>query len=241
MGATATLMERPHPYQLLVELARGKVNQLRCQAADWQIGGLQIPPDLQQEIRGTASAFGRAIALADPDDANREAQTRPRLRLPGRRPPRPHLRRAGLPHPPPAPAAPRIDARLSARPSSRRRRKRPRSSSNVQHGPPAAGVEPRRSRGGDLQLGAARRPADLGRGQRPAGRRPGRSSTSRRSQLPAWLWLWERDLPSMAGVHVQVRRGGRAALPPPHPPLAADRRQQLRHRSVADARTSCSA
>jgi Glycosyl hydrolase family 10 len=75
MGATATLMERPHPYQLLVELARGKVNQLRCQASDWQMGGLQIPPALQQEIRGTASAFGRAIALAEPDDVNREAQT----------------------------------------------------------------------------------------------------------------------------------------------------------------------
>jgi hypothetical protein len=75
MGATATLMERAHPYQLLVELARGKVNQLRCQASDWQMGGLQIANDLQQEIRGTATAFGRAIALANPDDVNREAQT----------------------------------------------------------------------------------------------------------------------------------------------------------------------
>src|SRR5215831_15511165 len=31
MGASATLIERPVPYQFLVELARGKVNQLRCQ------------------------------------------------------------------------------------------------------------------------------------------------------------------------------------------------------------------
>src|SRR5262249_26804448 len=36
MGATATLMERDEPYYLEVELARGKVNHLRCQAADWQ-------------------------------------------------------------------------------------------------------------------------------------------------------------------------------------------------------------
>src|SRR5437588_10506074 len=40
MGTTATLMERPAPYHLLVEQARGKVNQLRCQAADWVAGGL---------------------------------------------------------------------------------------------------------------------------------------------------------------------------------------------------------
>jgi hypothetical protein len=75
MGATATLMERAPPYQLLVELARGKVNQLRCQASDWQMGGLQISGALQQEIRGTAGAFGRAIAQTAADDVNREAQT----------------------------------------------------------------------------------------------------------------------------------------------------------------------
>src|SRR5262245_18142277 len=31
MGTTATLMERPAPYHFLLELARGKVNQVRCQ------------------------------------------------------------------------------------------------------------------------------------------------------------------------------------------------------------------
>src|SRR5262245_53857645 len=36
MNTSATLMERPAPYQLLVELARGKVNQVRNQAADWE-------------------------------------------------------------------------------------------------------------------------------------------------------------------------------------------------------------
>src|SRR5437879_6403731 len=34
MGTSSTLMERPTPYQLLLELARGKVNQVRCQASD---------------------------------------------------------------------------------------------------------------------------------------------------------------------------------------------------------------
>src|SRR5438132_489323 len=45
MVSTATLIERPLPYQLAVELARGKVNQLRNQAFDWQMGGLLMPPN----------------------------------------------------------------------------------------------------------------------------------------------------------------------------------------------------
>ena len=47
MTSSATLMERPAAYQLLTELARGKVNQVRNQAADWVAGGLQLPPPLQ--------------------------------------------------------------------------------------------------------------------------------------------------------------------------------------------------
>src|SRR4051794_22349241 len=43
MGASATLVERPVPYSLGVELARGKVNQLRGQAADWRTAGLLFP------------------------------------------------------------------------------------------------------------------------------------------------------------------------------------------------------
>src|SRR6516165_7166403 len=42
MGTSATLIERARPYNLLVELARGKINQVRCQAADWRVGGLQL-------------------------------------------------------------------------------------------------------------------------------------------------------------------------------------------------------
>ncbi len=62
MGTTATLMERPRPYDFLVELARGKVNQVRCQAADWQSGGLEMPPGLAGQVRQATHAFGRAIA-----------------------------------------------------------------------------------------------------------------------------------------------------------------------------------
>src|SRR5438477_7738039 len=61
MGTTATLMERARPYNLLVELARGKINQMRCQAADWRMGGLQIAADLQQTIHAATLTFGRAV------------------------------------------------------------------------------------------------------------------------------------------------------------------------------------
>ncbi|HJT76983.1 MAG TPA: endo-1,4-beta-xylanase, partial [Gemmataceae bacterium] len=62
MGTTATLMERPAPYNLLVELARGKINQVRCQAADWQAGGLTMPPALADQVRQASHAFGRTVA-----------------------------------------------------------------------------------------------------------------------------------------------------------------------------------
>src|SRR5262245_18530713 len=39
MTSTPTVIERDQPYQLQVELARGKVNQVRSQAADWLMGG----------------------------------------------------------------------------------------------------------------------------------------------------------------------------------------------------------
>src|SRR5947209_20402539 len=46
MTASPTVIERPQSYQLQLELARGKVNQVRSQAADWLMGGLQMTPDL---------------------------------------------------------------------------------------------------------------------------------------------------------------------------------------------------
>jgi hypothetical protein len=61
MCQSATLIERSRPYHLLVELARGKANQVRCQASDWRMGGLQIGSDLEQVIRDAAFAFGQAV------------------------------------------------------------------------------------------------------------------------------------------------------------------------------------
>jgi hypothetical protein len=72
MGSSATLIERPEPYRLAVELARGKVNQVRSQLSDWRAGGLQIPEDLHDLIRTAGHTFGRAVtnpvvAQADAD------------------------------------------------------------------------------------------------------------------------------------------------------------------------------
>jgi hypothetical protein len=75
MGTSATLMERPAPYNLAVELARGKVNQVRCQAHDWRAGGLQIDSALERDIHEASSAFGRAVTETRPDEAGRQAQT----------------------------------------------------------------------------------------------------------------------------------------------------------------------
>lgn len=77
MGSSSTLMEREPPYQLQVELARGKVNQVRCQTADWRSGGLQVAPSLEHIIREASVAFGRAVTGA----ADRASQAQTALTL----------------------------------------------------------------------------------------------------------------------------------------------------------------
>jgi hypothetical protein len=74
LTASATLIEREQPYQFLVELARGKVHQLRTQSAEWQAGGLQVPQDLAQKIRDASVGFSRAVTKPPSDEAGQEAQ-----------------------------------------------------------------------------------------------------------------------------------------------------------------------
>ncbi len=75
MGASATLIERRRPYNLLVELARGKVNQVRCQAFDWRTGGLYLSPELEQILRDAEQSFAQTIASDSPEHQNRQAQS----------------------------------------------------------------------------------------------------------------------------------------------------------------------
>lgn len=65
MGSSATLMERPS-YQLLVELSRGKVNQVRNQLADWEAAGLAVPAPLRALVHDAALEFGRGVCSGDP-------------------------------------------------------------------------------------------------------------------------------------------------------------------------------
>jgi hypothetical protein len=62
--STGSLMERDKPYRLPLELARGTVNRLRNQLADWQCMGLQLDPEIAGEIEQATVAFTRAVTAA---------------------------------------------------------------------------------------------------------------------------------------------------------------------------------
>jgi hypothetical protein len=74
MGTSATLMERPAPYNLLLELARGKVNQVRCQANDWQAMGIPFSAEVQEQVNQLSILFGRAAISEPGEEATRHAQ-----------------------------------------------------------------------------------------------------------------------------------------------------------------------
>jgi hypothetical protein len=74
LTASATLMERAQPYHLQVELARGKVNQVRGVAADWQMGGLHLPQAFVQALKDATLAFGRAVTRSPALEAEDEAR-----------------------------------------------------------------------------------------------------------------------------------------------------------------------
>lgn len=62
---TATLGERPTPYLLALELARGKLNDVRNQAADWTQMGLRTDSTLDDLLRNSRRAFVQAALQSD--------------------------------------------------------------------------------------------------------------------------------------------------------------------------------
>lgn len=70
---TATLAERPAPYVLAVELARGKLNDIRNQLADWTLMGLRATAELEQALGEAQHAFIRAATSTDRPDVSLEA------------------------------------------------------------------------------------------------------------------------------------------------------------------------
>ncbi len=68
--SSTTLRERPEPYRLLVELARGKLNQVRAQAAEWQSIGLRTTADFDRALTDATRVFGRAALAPTPAEAD---------------------------------------------------------------------------------------------------------------------------------------------------------------------------
>lgn len=71
--STATLRERGEPYAFLVELARGKLNQVRTQTAEWQGLGLKTPSEFDRDLDAATRQFGKAVLDPDPAAAGTAA------------------------------------------------------------------------------------------------------------------------------------------------------------------------
>ncbi|MCS6976598.1 MAG: endo-1,4-beta-xylanase [Gemmatales bacterium] len=65
LHTSGNLMPRGEPYHLVLELARGKVNHVRTQAADWEMGGLVISDELRSALRAMTQAFIHAACNQD--------------------------------------------------------------------------------------------------------------------------------------------------------------------------------
>lgn len=71
--STTTLRERPEPYHLLVELARGKLNQLRNQMYEWKLLGLIPSEAVNADLRTATASFARAVLNQRTPEADADA------------------------------------------------------------------------------------------------------------------------------------------------------------------------
>ncbi len=78
--SSGSLMERPEPYLLPLELARGSIVQVRNQLADWQLLGLAVPEPLSARMAEAVSRFSLAAVTQD-DPAVWAAHAEAALRL----------------------------------------------------------------------------------------------------------------------------------------------------------------
>ncbi len=70
---TACLRPRPQPYRLLLELARGKLYQLRSYLEDWTSIGLSLPADFWQRLQAAMSKFCKALVADLPGEQDQLA------------------------------------------------------------------------------------------------------------------------------------------------------------------------
>ena len=59
---TATLVERPEPYLLPLELARGTLNRFRNFLAEWKASGMTMPPAVNERLAESLQSFVKAVA-----------------------------------------------------------------------------------------------------------------------------------------------------------------------------------
>lgn len=78
---TATLIERPEPYHLPLELARGTINQLRNQLFDWQTIGLAVPTAVTDKLVEAIDQFSWAVVAEDDAGSPGQAQSAIRIAL----------------------------------------------------------------------------------------------------------------------------------------------------------------
>jgi hypothetical protein len=72
---TASLPENEHPYLLVLELARGKIGELRDQAFQWEFAGMAISPEFRDLMKRAFVLFSKASATrSDPVVAAQAAQ-----------------------------------------------------------------------------------------------------------------------------------------------------------------------
>jgi len=72
MGTTGNLMPREKPYNLLLELLRGKICRLRNQSSDWEMLGLETPPHLKSVLSQLCQILGRVVTC-EGDDVDENA------------------------------------------------------------------------------------------------------------------------------------------------------------------------
>ncbi len=73
---TASLMERERAYWLDLEVARGVINRLRNQVADWQADGLQLPAEFSALVSAASAALVEAVIGQADDDSRLQHTTR---------------------------------------------------------------------------------------------------------------------------------------------------------------------
>jgi hypothetical protein len=76
MLATASLRETDVAYNLPLELARGILNRVRNQIAEWQTVGLVVPDDLAKRVETASGAFIDAVIAAPDAEKTAEAADR---------------------------------------------------------------------------------------------------------------------------------------------------------------------